>query len=406
MNTSRLSAILALTAVVLLASAHVTVSPREIVSKGGGVFLVNVPTERPVATVKIRVEFPEGLRVSRIRAKAGWTAAVERDTSKAITAVTWSGGKIGPDEFDEFAFNARVNAPPSKLAFKAYQTYEGGETVAWTSTDTPTPKDQHPAPQITITPVQSKYATAARENWLGATAMLLGFAALTMSMRNGRNGKKVAGLMLFALAALAAAAPLAAQDHAARPVAVHADAQAAAPTGRPGTAAEQIAGAVIAAPPELRDDATVLGYAPDGKFIQLRKGTGDMICLADDPKEARFHVACYHKSLEPFMARGRELTAQGVEGWPRDSVRNSEIASGRIKMPAAGGLYTLTARAGCYDAATGKLCDHTNPVHSVYVPFASIESTGLLDHPTDEHTPFLMNAGTAKAHIMFGKHEH
>lgn len=204
-----------------------------------------------------------------------------------------------------------------------------------------------------------------------------------------------------------AAAPLAAQDHAPRPAgAARIAAQAATPTGTPGTAAEQIAGAVLAAPPELRDDATVLGYSPDGKFVELRKGTGGMVCLADDPKEARFHVACYHKSLETFMARGRELTAQGVSGSPRDSIRNADIIAGRIKMPAAGGLYTLTARAGCYDAATGKLCDHNNPVHSVYVPFASIETTGLLDHPTDEHTPYLMDAGTAKAHIMFGKHEH
>ena len=30
-----------------------------------------------------------------------------------------------------------------------------------------------------------------------------------------------------------------------------------------------------------------------------------MICLADDPNESpRWHVACYHKALEPFMARG------------------------------------------------------------------------------------------------------
>lgn len=173
------------------------------------------------------------------------------------------------------------------------------------------------------------------------------------------------------------------------------------------SATDQISAAVLAAPPELRDDATVLGYLPDGKFATLRKAGGEMICLADDPKEAaRFHVACYHRSLEPFMARGRELTTKGVTGWTRDSVRNAEIVSGKIKMPAAGGLYTVTARGGCYDPAAKTLCERTNPVHSVYVPFATTASTGLLDHPTDEHTPFLMSPGTARAHIMFGTHQH
>jgi len=69
----------------------------------------------------------------------------------------------------------------------------------------------------------------------------------------------------------------------------------------------QIAAAVLPAPVEMRDGATVLGYSPDGKLVTLRRGTNDMICLASDPKAPSFHVACYHRALEPFMARGREL---------------------------------------------------------------------------------------------------
>jgi hypothetical protein len=171
--------------------------------------------------------------------------------------------------------------------------------------------------------------------------------------------------------------------------------------------ARQIAEAVMAAPEEFRAGAQVLGYSPAGKLVELRKGTNAMICLADDPaEEPRWHVACYHSSLEAFMARGRELTAQGVSGAPRDSIRNADIVAGRIKMPPVGGLYTVTAEAGCFDAATGTLCKSAEPLHSVYVPFATPASTGLLDHPTDNHTPWLMNAGSPKAHIMFGKHQH
>jgi hypothetical protein len=70
---------------------------------------------------------------------------------------------------------------------KAYQTYEGGEVVGWT--ETLDPKAKHPAPKITVTAAPSRLATAAQDNWLGGVAMVLGLAALTVSMRNSKNGK-------------------------------------------------------------------------------------------------------------------------------------------------------------------------------------------------------------------------
>ena len=95
--------------------------------------------------------------------------------------------------------------------------------------------------------------------------------------------------------------------------------QAAATAPAP-SAEQQIAGAVLAAPEERRADATVLGYDASGAMVTLRKGTGDLICLADDPKEADFDVACYQKDLEPFMARGRELRAKGVADKERNQM--------------------------------------------------------------------------------------
>ena len=89
----------------------------------------------------------------------------------------------------------------------------------------------------------------------------------------------------------------------------------------PPSAEQQIAAAVLAAPADMRAGATVLGYAPDGHFTRLRQGSGALICLASDPKGERFHVACYQRSLEPFMARGRALRAKGVTGDQVDSVR-------------------------------------------------------------------------------------
>src|SRR5687768_8526542 len=76
----------------------------------------------------------------------------------------------------------------------------------------------------------------------------------------------------------------------------------------------QIKSALLAAPQEKRDSCTVYGYSPDKQLVLLRKGTNELICLADNPDEADFSVACYVKELEPFMQRGRELRKQGITG--------------------------------------------------------------------------------------------
>jgi len=159
----------------------------------------------------------------------------------------------------------------------------------------------------------------------------------------------------------------------------------------------QIAGAVLAAPAELRDGAAVLGYSAEGKLVQLREGKNELICLATDPAKPAFNVACYHKDLEPFMARGRELLAEKVTGPKRNEVRFKEIEDGKLSMPREPRtLYVLTGSS--FDAASGKAQDpYLRWV--IYVPFATPQSTGL-STKASEGAPWLMNAGTAGAHIM------
>jgi hypothetical protein len=84
--------------------------------------------------------------------------------------------------------------------------------------------------------------------------------------------------------------------------------------------ATQIAGAVLPLPDSMKAGARVLGYR-EGKLVELRPGANDMICLADNVADSTFQASCYHKSLEPFMARGRELRAQGLKRQAIDSTR-------------------------------------------------------------------------------------
>ncbi|HUQ94065.1 MAG TPA: hypothetical protein VM120_20460 [Bryobacteraceae bacterium] len=159
--------------------------------------------------------------------------------------------------------------------------------------------------------------------------------------------------------------------------------------------ADQIASSILAAPKERRSDATVLGYNEKGAVVTLRKGSNDLICLADDPAEKNFSVACYHKDLEPFMARGRELAAQ-TKGKERHEQRWKEVKEGKVAMPREPRmLYVLTG--GGFDAAKGEVIN-SSLRWVLYVPYATPESTGLSTTPGT--APWLMYPGTPGAHIM------
>jgi hypothetical protein len=153
----------------------------------------------------------------------------------------------------------------------------------------------------------------------------------------------------------------------------------------------------LAAPAELRDGAAVLGFDAQGGRVWLREGKNEMVCLASDPAQKGFNAACYHKDLEPFMARGRELLAQGVTGPRRNEIRFKEVEDGKLAMPRAPRtLYVLTG--GSFDAATGKVQD-SYLRWVIYTPFATAESLGLATKGSDG-APWMMASGTAGAHIM------
>jgi hypothetical protein len=176
-------------------------------------------------------------------------------------------------------------------------------------------------------------------------------------------------------------------------------AQAPAAPADPRPIAEQIAAATLPLPASMRDGAGVLGYRTAGKLEVLRPAKNGMLCLGNDPSAGNFHVACYHESMEPFMARGRALRQSGVGGTQVDTVRFAEVKAGKIKMPGfPASLYQLTGPKGDFDPATG-LAAKSRPTYVVYIPFATVESTGLSLKP-EGGRPWIMYPGTPKAHIM------
>jgi hypothetical protein len=148
----------------------------------------------------------------------------------------------------------------------------------------------------------------------------------------------------------------------------------------------------------MRDGAGVMGYRTAGRLEVLRPARNGMQCLADDPADDRFHVACYSTSMEPFMARGRELRAAGTTGTQVDTVRFAEVKRGTLRMPVTpASLYSLTGPKGDFDPATGT-APRSKPLYVLYMPGATTATTGLPTSPGKG--PWLMYPGTPKAHMM------
>ncbi len=158
--------------------------------------------------------------------------------------------------------------------------------------------------------------------------------------------------------------------------------------------------ALLAAPADKRADATVLGMDAKGETVVLRKGTNELICIADDPKSPGLSVSCYHKDLEPFMARGRQLKAQGKTFKEIFDIREAEAKSGKLKMPKqASNLQVFSASKENFDPITGEV-KKGNHRYVVYIPWATAASTGLPTKPEVPGMPWIMDPGTHRAHIM------
>jgi len=186
--------------------AHVTIQPKT-AKTGMQEYSVRVPTEKDAPTTSVRMVFPPGFDVLRFRPPApGWKYEIERDSSGRISGVTWSGGKIGRDEYEQFQFMARSrNAGVFKV--EAYQTYGESDVVAWVEAE----GGKRPAPQITIegaaaaegadpfagaaatgaaVPPAARPAaptTAGPSTWMGGGAVVIALAALAVSMRSSRR---------------------------------------------------------------------------------------------------------------------------------------------------------------------------------------------------------------------------
>lgn len=138
---------LALSAATSAAQAHATLEQREAKLGTGYKAVIKIGHGCDgSATTRVSVEIPEGVIGVKPMPKPGWTIKTEKaayaraykhyhgDLSEGVKRITWEGGPLPDDFYDEFVFAsfvARELTPDTTLYFPVTQSCEKGE-LAWT----------------------------------------------------------------------------------------------------------------------------------------------------------------------------------------------------------------------------------------------------------------------------------
>ncbi len=111
--------------------AHVTISPRQSTAGKTETYTIRVPTERGSPTVRIEAEFPMGLTVSDLEAKAGWEISPTMNDEGRMVGAVWSGGSIPPGQAEEFSFQAMNPSEETTLVWEVVQIHADGSRAEW-----------------------------------------------------------------------------------------------------------------------------------------------------------------------------------------------------------------------------------------------------------------------------------
>jgi len=163
-----------------VALAHAVVYPKT--SRPGAYekYVLRVPNERDVPTIRVELHFPEGLRVVSFSDVPGWNLQVLTDSAKAIIGAVWT-GVLPKERFVEFPFVAVNPKESTSLSWPTIQTYQGGEVVNWTSPDT---ASKTPVSATTIDDTSTPSTGGSQSPvYVSIAALLLALMSLGVALR-------------------------------------------------------------------------------------------------------------------------------------------------------------------------------------------------------------------------------
>jgi uncharacterized protein YcnI len=166
-----------------IALAHAVVFPKTSTPGAYEKYVLRVPNERDIPTLKVELHFPAGLRVVSFGDVAGWKLQVLTDSAQRITGAVWT-GILAKERFVEFPFVAVNPKDSTSLSWPTYQTYSGGETVEWTSADTASKTPASSTLIVAKTVVPGVPAKVSRTSlYISLVALAFALTALGVALR-------------------------------------------------------------------------------------------------------------------------------------------------------------------------------------------------------------------------------
>jgi hypothetical protein len=154
---------------------------------------------------------------------------------------------------------------------------------------------------------------------------------------------------------------------------------------------EMIQKALLAAPRQMKEGATVIKWKADFTYETLRKGTNHLVCYdrSGQPGQRPFAVDCTSISNLPRVAQNLKFEALGDRKAVRAALDAAEKDGTRVK-PEFGSVWIHL---------NGPDQEHAHLHTTIAMPGATSQSLGLPDNP-GQGGVWIMNAGTTTAHLM------
>lgn len=153
----------------------------------------------------------------------------------------------------------------------------------------------------------------------------------------------------------------------------------------------EIETAVLAAPPQMRDGATVIRWKPDFTYDTIRKGTNRLVCFDSSklPGQQPFSVECSSIANLERITQNLRFEAEPDRA-KRQALIEAAEKNGTRPKPEYGSIWF---------ALRGKDRETARLHKTVALPGATAQSTGLPDNGR-EGGAWIMDAGTSAAHLM------
>ena len=149
--------------------------------------------------------------------------------------------------------------------------------------------------------------------------------------------------------------------------------------------------ALLAAPANLREAATVIKWKPDYTYDTLRKGTNRLVCYdrSGAPLQQAFSIECTSLGNLERVAQNMKAEATG-DKTKSEAMLDAEEKNGTRVKPEYGSVWYHLM---------GTDREHARTHMTIAVPGATTQSLGLPDNGRQGGV-WIMNAGTSTAHLM------